>query len=466
MGSAPMRSDREHGACAVASLIWSHAIGSSDAWHDNMSAVVSPTRRSNSAKPEDLVKVLRAHLPQGLDKKYLDHEPGMLVQAYEDIISDVLLRTSRPTKSLLQSAAVKAWQNVKTSEAETWGSQVAKAVSWCYNKRLQVSTGVKLNAAVRRIIQQINKQSFGVRKTEADIAKDPPSRKRALKPTLSRTSKQSQASRESLPKNKKRCSSTSVDELRKIYGLPLMSSTAASSSSNAQPDLPGSSLIDLDAETVSSESSDVKCKGQEAPAGLEYFDSSSCKMVRWSSGKKILSAQMTEGPNGFALVEWPGESPVETEIPNLALQGAGLRPQDKPKPKAKSKAKGKAKGKAAKRPAAAPGPEADAPSDAPAEDALDAAPTRPSYEYNPADPVPENALYSCMYYKNNAIGIRITVKHEGGKLEKQVFSFGGTHCGKTEEELRDMGRVAVAKMKNDRQPPAVVKTWCDEQIFH
>ena len=99
--------------------------GSSDAW--NMFAVVSLTRRSNSAKPKDLVKVLKAHLPQGLDKKYLDHEPGMLVQAYEDIISDVLLRTSRPTKSLLQSAAVKAWQNVKTSEAETWGSQVAKA---------------------------------------------------------------------------------------------------------------------------------------------------------------------------------------------------------------------------------------------------------------------------------------------------------------------------------------------------
>ena len=54
------------------------------------------TRRSNSAKPEDLVKELRAHLPKGLDKKYLDHETQMTVAAYEELIADILLRTLRP----------------------------------------------------------------------------------------------------------------------------------------------------------------------------------------------------------------------------------------------------------------------------------------------------------------------------------------------------------------------------------
>ena len=36
-------------------------------------------RRSNSASPDDLVKVFRSHLPAGLDKKYLEHDPEQIV---------------------------------------------------------------------------------------------------------------------------------------------------------------------------------------------------------------------------------------------------------------------------------------------------------------------------------------------------------------------------------------------------
>ena len=37
----------------------------------------------------------------------------MIVAAYEELIADILLRTARPTKVLLQAAAVKSWEQVK-----------------------------------------------------------------------------------------------------------------------------------------------------------------------------------------------------------------------------------------------------------------------------------------------------------------------------------------------------------------
>ena len=49
-------------------------------------------RRSNSARPDDLVKVFRSHLPAGLDKKYLEHDSEQIVANYEEVISDILLR--------------------------------------------------------------------------------------------------------------------------------------------------------------------------------------------------------------------------------------------------------------------------------------------------------------------------------------------------------------------------------------
>ena len=121
-------------------------------------------RRSNSASPDDLVKVFRPHLPAGLDKKYLEHDPEQIVANYEEVISDILLRTPRPTKGLLSQTATRAWQDVKASEADAWSERICKAVSYCYSKRLQVTTGARLSAPVRRIIQQINKNCFKSKK--------------------------------------------------------------------------------------------------------------------------------------------------------------------------------------------------------------------------------------------------------------------------------------------------------------
>ena len=46
-------------------------------------------RRSNSASPDDLVKVFRSHLPAGLDEKYLEHDSEKIVANYEEVIGDI-----------------------------------------------------------------------------------------------------------------------------------------------------------------------------------------------------------------------------------------------------------------------------------------------------------------------------------------------------------------------------------------
>ena len=121
-----------------------------------MPAMSSP-RRSNSAKPEELITTLRLHLPGGLDKKYLDADPGNVVKSYENLLIDLLYKTCRPTKTLLQQACLKAFQNVKKDEAGIWARAVSDACSYCFQKNLQTTTGAKLDPAVRRVVAVIQK---------------------------------------------------------------------------------------------------------------------------------------------------------------------------------------------------------------------------------------------------------------------------------------------------------------------
>ncbi|CAE7684291.1 unnamed protein product [Symbiodinium sp. CCMP2592] len=384
---------------------------------------MSTSRRSNSAKPEDLVKVLRAHLPNGLDKKYLDHEPSMIVSAYEELISDVLLRTPRPTKTLLQAAAVKSWEQVKGSEAETWAERVAKAVSYCYSKRLQVSTCARQPPAVRRIIQQISKNIFGSK------AREESKPKRALKPAPSDAStiaKRKRSKSKQLPvdltqaEKKQHTDSPSSkgmsnEMLRSLYGLPPTSNPSSSSKGGAE------TLLDADAEIIDSSCEEIEGDVGEggmvieggpagaAPNPLQFWDGSMLAMVRTVRGKKI-AAKMEEA-----------EDPphADHDAPEVA-------------------------------------PDAVVPSEGD---------EQVGYQYDPEVPVPEDASYTCMYYKkDNKIGVRIIVKFDGKKFEKQVFSFGGRRCDMSEEALRKIGWQAVAKMREERQTPAVVESWAKGQV--
>ena len=271
-------------------------------------------RRSNSASPDDLVKVFRSHLPAGLDKKYLEHDPEQIVANYEEVISDILLRTPRPTKGLLSQTATRAWQDVKASEADAWSERICKDVSYCYSKRLQVTTGVRLSAPVRRIIQQINKNCFKSKKDPAP----------AKRPLLPHDSSPKAAPKKAAKTEKAPAGQMSAADLLKMYTLePLPSSNDPQ-------------IVEVDsASEISEESDQMKepannAAGSAEGQGLQFWDSSKLCMVRSKEGKKVY-AKMSEGEGGFLLAQFEGDAnPVQTEVPNLVLHGAGMVPEKRP----------------------------------------------------------------------------------------------------------------------------------------
>ena len=162
-------------------------------------------------------------MPGGLDKKYLESDPEVIVENYEGLISDLLVRTTRPTKCVLAAAAQKAWLNVKQTEGNMWAERIAKAVSHCYNKRLQSSTGVRLKPSVRRVMATINK--YCNLQVERKPVKE--KGKRSLKKVESAASTATSADE---PKLKKAKTKMSTEDLYKMYGLKASDMLKSSSS--------------------------------------------------------------------------------------------------------------------------------------------------------------------------------------------------------------------------------------------
>ena len=100
-------------------------------------------RRSNSSTPEELSKVLKTFLPNGLGDKYLQANPEDVAIAYEQIIVEMLMLSARPTQSWITSAVLKTYQTVGSSEAKSFGQQLAQTCQYCFRKKLQVTTWEK-----------------------------------------------------------------------------------------------------------------------------------------------------------------------------------------------------------------------------------------------------------------------------------------------------------------------------------
>ena len=113
-------------------------------------------RRSNSSTPEELSKVLKTFLPNGLGDKYLQANPEDVAIAYEQIIVEMLMLSARPTQSWITSAVLKTYQTVGSSEAKSFGQQLAQTCQYCFRKKLQVTTGKKVSGAMRRILSVIS----------------------------------------------------------------------------------------------------------------------------------------------------------------------------------------------------------------------------------------------------------------------------------------------------------------------
>ena len=130
---------------------------------------------------------------------------------------------------------------------------------------------------------------------------------------------------------------------------------------NLEP-LPSSNdpqIVEVDsASEISEESDQMKepadnAAGSAEGQGLQFWDSSKLCMVRSKEGKKVY-AKMSEGEGGFLLAQFEGDAnPVQTEVPNLVLHGAGMVPEKRPGAAKKAAAKKAAAKKAAAKKAAA-----------------------------------------------------------------------------------------------------------------
>ena len=281
-------------------------------------------RRSNSSTPEELSKVLKTFLPNGLGDKYLQANPEDVAIAYEQIIVEMLMLSARPTQSWITSAVLKTYQTVGSSEAKSFGQQLAQTCQYCFRKKLQVTTGKKVSGAMRRILSVISSakrpQSPGdmlrhnaalKRKATSETGEPSP-----LKP-LQRTGE--------LYSNMltpKKASSSTAQLYASMLGEGVSSPKVSASGSDAIV----LSSDDDDQVPLASSSSKV------APVPLPTTTSTSEKVAHWydpahkalvrhgKSAGELEIAHMAPGAGGFCTATFGGGEPLATEIPNVLLK--------------------------------------------------------------------------------------------------------------------------------------------------
>ena len=72
-----------------------------------------------------------------------------------------------------------------------------------------------------------------------------------------------------------------------------------------------------------------------------------------------------------------------------------------------------------------------------------------------------DAKLRVMYYNaTSCVSIKAVRKLDEDKFKKRIFCVGGLHCGKTKQDLLDIGPDARRMLPTDRKSPDAVKPWC------
>ena len=79
------------------------------------------------------------------------------------------------------------------------------------------------------------------------------------------------------------------------------------------------------------------------------------------------------------------------------------------------------------------------------------------------EPLEVNGGYMKMYYGNgNLIGIRRKLPEPGKNVGTQIFSFGGKFCGKSEEQLRELGDRVLRILNVEGMSEADALAWAKQ----
>ena len=302
-------------------------------------------RRSNTSTPEELAKVLKIYLPNGFGHEYVAATNDGVVQHYEQLICEMLMLTPRPTCSWISKAVTLAYQQVKVEDARLFGQKLAQACQYCFQKKLQMTSGKKLSEAMKRVLKQISNpkrpMSYGERLRVGES-------KRQLKLRLSNESASPAKSPGKLYEamlggGQASAASSSASQL---YANMLGGGTNLSGHAESQI------IISSEEEFLPIASSSSSSKANQAAA--HWFDPKLKALVKHgSSPGEIEAATMTAGPEGFCTATFKDGQIIQTEVPNMLLAEKKTS-----KGKGQGKSKGNAKSKAAaatgmKRPAAA-----------------------------------------------------------------------------------------------------------------
>lgn len=276
------------------------------------------SRVKNVATPREIAKVIRGALGSGPDAGLLcDPDLGKVVQNFQEVLVDVLKVTPRPTVTLLKQAAVEAW-DVDPGLAHLFATRIAAAASYCRVKKNQSTSGKKLPPPVQRVICIMSKELKArgrqlLRRYSSEA--EPPSKRQETPSGAGNTSVTAEAPAPKVPQKAASSSaSSSVADVYKLYGL--------------EPRAVSSDVVVLSSQEICS-SQEEELRKPKCDT-MEYFDHKLLALVRVLPGGTIVQAKMSAGPAGMALATFPGEGPLQTECPNILLQGIKKRPSGKP----------------------------------------------------------------------------------------------------------------------------------------
>jgi hypothetical protein len=281
-------------------------------------------RIKNSASVEDICKVMRAELPNGLKHdSFMRIDLAAVADHHHPFICSLLEKTHRPTSMLLEKSAMKAFQ-VSSEEASAFASRICKCISMCRNKLKSMTSGAKLSVGVKNIAKQLKLNgSSEVSPLVASL------KKRALKRCHSSDSevvllvnskaavKQSGFSIPAGSSNRMSSalsSNATKEEILAAYGMDVRS-----------PTLP---LLNNDTVLEIPDSQDAKT--MEAPQPQPWLCNKDLCLKQILPSGAIQNAVMAAGSEGFAIATFPGSKPIVTELPNLMLHVGAASVMKKP----------------------------------------------------------------------------------------------------------------------------------------
>ncbi|CAE7522231.1 unnamed protein product [Symbiodinium natans] len=408
------------------------------------------SRRSNEAKPKDLLKIVRGNF-NGVDSNDVLLSTESFVEKYGEFLEEVLAVTPRPTATLLKGAIHLAYPGVSGEEVTALANKVNEIYKTTFSRARNLKTGERLTPSVKKLCVFIRNQlglpelltsaDHASRKSVASRGSDPVSPK--PKSPAPRSRSRSKSAPSTLPVQRQltpHISLSSEDRLTEASSC-VVPTAGPTSSIKAKYQLPSAST---------------------RPQVIYHADMSKPALVKITGDSQEVG-QMSMGQDGFLVAKFSDGEEKQTEIPNLVLV-AKLESQAGPKKALKKPAGAKA---SQKKPAVAKsvtklvGPEPAGPEPAGPE-AAGPEPAAPEPEAEAAVSWPEEATLRKEYRNsNNSYCFRAIWKDGAKEQKKAILSIQGHECPK--DVLSKICDEALQKLRN-KESTADVRAWIYAQM--